>query len=290
MSRATDLFNLANTVNAALPEQRLSVLQAALAGIPDPEERELFETAFMLGLSAGQGAKPSDIVLLIHGIRTHATWQDRLAHQIAEESDLKVIPIGYGYLDVMRFICPFVTRQGPINRVLRELRTVRTLNPLAKISVVAHSFGTYIISEILAEETDVKIHRLQLCGSIIKTGYRWDKVISRVSGAVVNDSGTRDVWPVFANSVSWGYGPSGTFGFKTAVVTDRYYDCGHSDFFDNDHMREYWLPLLVDGRVVPSAWSNTRPAPSGFVTALNVLPIKCIIGLIAVIVAFLYFR
>jgi hypothetical protein len=161
---------------------------------------------------------------------------------------------------------------------LRELRTLRTKYPNADISIVAHSFGTYIVSQILSEETDIQIHRLQLCGSIISLKYRWDKVVSRITGKVVNDAGTSDYWPVMASLLSWGYGASGVFGFKTISVKDRYHDCGHSDFFSDEHMSKYWVPLLVDGQVVLSDWTSTRPSPGILINLLNWFPFKSAVG------------
>lgn len=266
-------------IDTAPTEQRLLIIQEYIRQIHDPEQRAVAESMFLLG-QAHQCAQPrQNIVVLIHGIMTHAVWQERLAEKLKEEVNIDAFPIGYDFFDVLKFWCPFFTRQGPINRVERELRVLHEQYPNADISVVAHSFGTYVIAQILSEKVDIKIHRLQLCGSIIPKKYRWDQVKERISGKVLNDAGTRDCWPVMASLLSWGYGASGTFGFKTVLVKDRFYDCGHSDFFGDEHMRKYWIPMLVDGQVVPSEWSKSRPSPGWIIVLLNWLPLKSLIGI-----------
>lgn len=260
-------------------ELHLTIIQNCIRQIVDPEQRKATELMLLLIDALPTTPPKKHIVVLIHGIRTHAVWQERLAQQLASEADIEAFPIGYGFFDIIKFWFPFWIRQSPINRVLRELRTLRTKYRDADISVVAHSFGSYIMANILSEETDIQLHRLQLCGSIISDSYRWDKVSSRISGNVINDAGTRDYWPVMASLTSWGYGASGTFGFKTINVKDRFHDCGHSDFLSDEHMRKYWVPLLIDGQVVTSDWTRSRPSPGIVISLLNWIPLKSIIGL-----------
>lgn len=270
---------------------RLTWLQERIEQIKNPEDRQFVQFMFINGFSQVHTNK-KNIIVLIHGINTHAVWQERLADTLNNEENIEVFPIGYGYFDVIKFLIPVVTRQSPINKVTRELRALKTKYPDAHFSIVAHSFGTYIMSKILAEETDIQIHRMQLCGSIIPEKYRWDKVTSRITGVIINDAGTKDLWPVLATLASWGYGPSGTFGFKTIDVRDRFHDCGHSDFFTEEHMEKYWIPLLTDGQVVKSTWTSARPSPSWFVILLNLLPFKTLIFSVALfyIIRFFYIQ
>jgi hypothetical protein len=63
--------------------------------------------------------------------------------------------------------------------------------------------------------------------------------------AIINECGIRDVWPVLAQSVTWGYGSTGTFGFGVQNVRDRFHPSGHSAFFDKNFVRDYWLPAAA---------------------------------------------
>lgn len=199
---------------------------------------------------------PTEVILLVHGIRTRAHWQDMVARVLGNPTR-KVWKLKYGFFDAVRFWCPW-TRKGVIEKVERDLREAHRRHPQARLSVVAHSYGTYAIGQILQDKTDINLHRLILCGSVIESNFRWDKVTPRVSTEVVNDCGDRDIWPVWAQSLSWGYGASGTYGFGTVGVHDRYHAFKHSDFFTEDFVRQFWLPWF-DGHLVPAG--DPRPTP-----------------------------
>ena len=128
------------------------------------------------------------VVLLIHGIRTHATWQEMVADNL-EEPDITVIPLRYGYLDVLRFWFPLFTRERAIRRVLRDIRYARDRYPDSYLSIIAHSFGTYAIGKILQDNPDIHIYRLILCGSILNADFRWDQLRNQIEGGVINECG-----------------------------------------------------------------------------------------------------
>jgi pimeloyl-ACP methyl ester carboxylesterase len=211
------------------------------------------------------------VVALIHGIRTTAGWQEKARQALAVDGKIVVAPIGYGYLDVIRFIGPW--RNGPITTVEHKLRDLQRLHSGCDLVVMAHSFGTYIVSEILRQSPDIRIKRLLLCGSIIPDAYRWDQLPHEFTNqSCVNEVGTRDFWPVFARVASFGYGVSGSFGFKTPRVSDRFFDYGHSDFFTDDHLKTFWKPFILTGQVVASPWDSKRPTPSWLLSVLGGVP------------------
>src|SRR5262249_30252264 len=125
------------------------------------------------------------------------------------------------------------------------------------ISILAHSFGTYIVAEILTSKPDIKVHRLVFCGSIVPFDHPFlHQIGHRITDCVVNDIGTRDVWPALANSITTGYGDAGTYGFRShPKVTDRWFKgFKHSDFFlDVDFCKENWIPFFKQGE----RWLNS---------------------------------
>ena len=159
-------------------------------------------------------AQVSHLVLLVHGIRTDATWQEKVATELNLLPGVEAQPIGYGVFDVFRFWCPFITRTLVLRKIADKIRhaTVMHRDNGAKISVIAHSFGTYSIFRLLNEFADFRFHRVILCGSIVSDNYPWPFVQTRVEGPIINDCGTRDIWPAAAKALSWGYGATGTFG------------------------------------------------------------------------------
>lgn len=200
------------------------------------------------------------MLMLVHGIQTDGAWQELVKAAFRDVTHVRVKGLGYHCVTALQLACPF--RSTPINKIVNDFRDARNLEPTARIMVIAHSFGTYIISRILSKYTDINIERIVLCGSIIKGNFAWDKHARHMAaGNILNDVGTRDFYPVLATFSTVGYGGSGRNGFKNTRVTDRYFDYGHSDFFvpDNDHIVKYWKPYIVDGTIVESDWDTQKP-------------------------------
>lgn len=216
-----------------------------------------------------------EVVLLLHGIRTFAQWQAQVQRILEEIPGTKVVPLKYGYFDALRFWFPFATRRAPIEFLRLQIQNARAEHPDARISVIAHSFGSYAISEILLNNPDYQLHRLVICGSIIPHGYRWDLVRSRLATGVINDYGTRDIWPVLAKCLSWGYGDSGRHGFgHGATVMDRGHNFAHSDFFKEQFIRGFWKPWFEKDDFVKTQWIEEAPPPSILLSLLAILPLK----------------
>jgi hypothetical protein len=257
----------------------------------DHELRDHIEARLLSGLLTPHAGEPAEIVVLLHGIRTFGGWQHKLVHEmelIAPE--VEVQPIRYKFVDIFTFLGPEKYRRSAIDRVIREIRDVSRRNPGVPISIVAHSFGTYVTSEVLSIAPDIHLHRVLLCGAIIPEDYRWADVRLRIAGSVVNDVGTRDIWPLLAKHVTVGYGPSGRFGFGSSAVRDRYFDLGHSDFFSDDHMKAYWIPFLALGQVIPSPWTYIRPSAGVAESLLAWVPVKkLVLGISIAAAACVYF-
>lgn len=257
---------------SSLPE-----FKAYLAALTDPRERAIAETAFLYGAQAKARQEPEHVVALVHGINTDAEWQEALAEQIRAECGLHTYVIGYGNYSPLHFLWPYWDlRRGPIQRVIEQLRVIRAEKPGARISVIAHSFGTYIMSRILMECADLSFHRIQLCGAVVDERFKWELVRTKFT-QLVNDVGTRDVWPVMAKQATWGYGDSGAFGFKNTSCRDRHFDYLHSDFMTPEHFTQFWKPLIVDGEVTSSPWTMKRKPASWKIKILRRLPAKYIL-------------
>lgn len=224
-------------------------------------------------------AKPFTTVVLIHGIRTQASWAEMVAAVMRDEGHVNVVPIRYGYFDVFKFISPFGTRGAATKKVLRELRSVLRREDPRRVLVIAHSFGSYLVTKILADEGDIEFGGLVLCGSVVDDKYRWDLVRSRVADRVVNECGDQDVWPVLASKISWGYGPSGTTGFGSSNVRDRFHDLAHSGFFSVDFVRTFWVPLVAGWEVVGTPFEMRRGIGPWWRGPLIAFPLKTIVGI-----------
>lgn len=132
------------------------------------------------------------IVVTLHGIRTDGAWQKAATPHLAHEG---LIPyhIHFGWFGVVRFLLPW-TRNGQIERVRNELRELLVTAGIRRLSVIAHSFGTYIALEALRRENgQLNFDRVVLTGCILPTDYPWQDMINakRVM-AVRNDRATQD--------------------------------------------------------------------------------------------------
>lgn len=243
-----------------------------LAALTDPREKAIAEAAFVFGVKVQR--EPEHVIALVHGINTDAEWQEALADQIRAECGLQAYSIGYGNYSPRHFLWPYWSmREAPINRVIDQLRAIRAEKPTARISVIAHSFGTYIMSMIFLRCADLTFHRILLCGAVIDTRFKWESVRTKFT-QLVNDVGTRDVWPVIAKQSTWGYGDSGAFGFKNTVCRDRHFDYEHSDFMTPEHFTQFWKPFLLDGEIITSSWTKERKAAGRKIAILRRIPFK----------------
>jgi pimeloyl-ACP methyl ester carboxylesterase len=286
IDQSTTFRALLETLDPSAP---ISVLKDTLNALEDPEKKKYFELGILIGSKLGvigpssalaPARRKTEVVVLLHGIRTHAPWQDVVAHELAQHPNFIVYPIGFEFLPLPVFWFPWYWRHEPEAHVLEQIRGVISLHKEADISVIAHSFGTYIISRLLEKHPDIVLYRLLLCGSIVKAKFKWHRIPNFPIKGVVNDVGTRDNLPVTAKMTSWGYGSSGTFGFKGFKVKDRFHDLDHSDFFTEEHIKKFWIPYFVDGITVPSEWSHKRPTPPWRVSLMNFLPFKSLILMI----------
>lgn len=197
----------------------------------------------------------STVVILVHGIRTQAWWQKSVAPMIEEATGATVIPIKYGYFDLVKFLCPFgICRNPPIEKLRKQIDGVRQQYKDSRLVVFAHSYGTYALARILLENPYFSFARIVLCGSIISEKFDWSRVEGQILSsnkrdAIINECGIKDVWPVIARSASWGYGATGTFGFGAFNVRDRFHPITHSGFFETDFVRKYWIPAISGERI-----------------------------------------
>lgn len=230
------------------------------------------------------------LVILVHGIRTQAEWQGPIRHLFESDGHTTVEPAGYEYFDVFRFLCPFWTRRRPVEVVLGKVREAIELhrNKYDELVIVAHSFGTYILGKILEDNPEIKPERVLLCGSILRASYRWRFLPNRPR-VILNEAGSRDIWPILAKSVTWGYGSTGTFGFKSPGIRDRFHDAAHSDYFKDGFAEKYWVKWIQDEQLELTQFDKSRRPPTPFYkNVLEVIPLKYLF-LIAACVALILF-
>lgn len=255
----TDVIKLVEKLwSTTAPSERRSVFSMIRQTIPD-HHLVLFDGLVDNKRNGIIDNPESKIVVLIHGIHTDGAWQKNVQKEFESVNGLHVHDLGYDVVTAAQLFGPF--RSTPVNRIAREIRRIKDEEPKARISVIAHSFGTYIVSKILENHPDIRFDKIIMCGAIVSRSYPWDRNARDLSKSrIINDVGTKDIWPVIATCTTGGYGSSGRRGFQSASVTDRYFDYKHSDFFEpkNSHIRNYWKPIIETGLIPASDWDTKK--------------------------------
>src|SRR5262249_26913534 len=170
-------------------------------------------------------------------------------------------PLNYGRFNLLKFLAPVpFFRRWAIREVWDDIRIIKNKYPDAKLSVIAHSFGTYIVSQLIKRNFDLKAHRIIFCGSVVSYRFWFGDFEARFADPtlkvdpILNDVGTRDIWPAIAESITWGYGSTGTYGFRRPVAKDRWHNgAGHGHFLTAEFCTKYWVPFLQSGETVEAA-------------------------------------
>jgi hypothetical protein len=196
------------------------------------------------------------LVLLVHGINTRALWMDKVL-PLLESAGFAVAPISFGEFGIVRFISfPFL-RKGALKRVTSGLDTAYHVyrnrtggSHPDRVSIISHSFGTWLILTVLSSNPHLKFSRLIVCGSVIREDYDLGPVLHQFEDPLLNEIGTEDYWPAMAESVGWGYGSIGATGMHHAAVRNRWHKgFKHSDFLTADFCEKFWVPFLQKGEI-----------------------------------------
>jgi hypothetical protein len=230
------------------------------------------------------------LVILVHGIRDLARWQDSLGDVFAAEA-LEVAHTSYGRFNLFKFLLPLdFYRKQAADELWTDIRSAK-LEMARKypgktidVSIIAHSFGTYIVTRLVEAEFDLFINRIILCGAVVNRRFPFQKIQHRLNPPVLNEVGTRDPWPATADFLTFGYGSAGTTGFNKPFVKDRYHNkAGHNYFLNATFARDYWVPFLRDGTVRPG--SENPENPPWWVVLLITFKIKYLLAAAVVLLA-----
>ena len=146
-------------------------------------------------------------------------------------------------------------------------------NPTARVSVIAHSFGTFIISQLLETEFDIRFHRVIFCGSVVSYNFPLENFRSKLALPLLNEVGTADIWPAIAESITFGYGSAGSYGFRRPYVRDRWHNgASHGFFLTPSFAKDFWVPFLESGIIIPG--SDPAEEPSRWVKLISIFKIK----------------
>jgi hypothetical protein len=203
------------------------------------------------------------------------------------------VPLDFGSFGARQLIWKPARKkklQWLLDEYTKECDRLRCQSP----SIVAHSFGCYLVAGLMRKYSQVRFDRIIFCGSIVHPDYPWATLAARGQvKSVLNQYGGEDFW---AWVVQWGVedaGPSGYAGFgkpPAMLHQQNHPEFAHSDYFFDLNYNQSWIPFLL-GKPVPSV---TAPA-GGWETPVNwrfrvVLAIALLLCLAALLSAGWYVR
>ncbi|MER9329498.1 hypothetical protein [Mesorhizobium sp. M0488] len=231
----------------------------------------------MLDVASAEGrANIKHVLIAVHGIRDFGTWRDALAQALAQHG-IQVAGVHYGFFDLFRFLFPLPWfRRAAIRKVERKVLGIVKDFPNAKFSYLAHSFGSYVVAHMLLNNPTFQAHRIILCGSVLRYNFPISQLRCNYEPPVINEVGTRDIWPMIASKATWGYGSAGTTGFGvTNEVVDRWHDKTHGEFLTSQFAEKYWVPFILEGVIAPGAAKKAKPMLAARILAE--IPVKLLV-------------
>jgi serine/threonine protein kinase len=232
------------------PDRLVRAIRTGLERSPKGRFNSVREMHDLLApLAPPRTTHPKPVVVALHGIRTHASWQ-RAFSEVGTRAGFEVHldRWNFGYFSIVRFLWP--TARLARVRWFRRTYEDEFRNPtgvIAPPSIVAHSFGTYILGNALLRYPYLRVEKVLLCGSILPTDFPWNELIERGQvQSVRNEFGTQDVWTRVVKYVVPRTGPSGLYGFREVGprMEQERFDFAHSEYFERGHMANSWLPFL----------------------------------------------
>jgi hypothetical protein len=196
------------------------------------------------------------ILVSIHGLSSKAEWNMNIA-PVASSQNWIFAP--YIYQKNSRKLLFSEKRRRAVVDDFREWIYDLQQKYNVGISVVAHSFGTYIVAAYLMgfdsdEKPPVKFNSIILTGSILHENFNWGQFSRRCLGNVYNMTSSNDRWVKMMPAEKWRkyfgmsdlFGRSGVNGFENEfIVTESRNEIfNHNNTIKTDIIETKWMPFL----------------------------------------------
>lgn len=244
-------------------------LRRLAAAMKDAESFQDGEQRFFMKAATAASSKQSEptkdgrpTIISLHGFNTRGDWQ-RDIQPVFNKSYVDHVPWTYGYVGVRKLLSGS-DRDAKIEWFLRRYEAFRAQRPAdAPLpSIIAHSYGSYIVAMAMMRYPQIRFNNIVLCGSIIPRDYDWDAAFKNGQFQhALNDYGKKDIWPRVAEWVMNDAGGSGYAGFESLAngrVSQRENQFwSHSSYFTLLNFEERWMPFVLTD-VVPAEVARFR--------------------------------
>lgn len=205
---------------------------------------------------SGKTDPVTHLVLVLHGILSISDKWLEFNKKFSgrfEDVEIHTKPISYQLIGPIKLM----TGQGRKERTkLVEHRIKKSLedNEYDLASIHCHSNGTKVFAH-LSSEVHTSFEWIFFAGSVCHPDD--DIKLSSCKENIVNDCGVKDIFPILAAAVRPKvFGHTGVVGFNNPPVTDRFFQCGHSQANGPDHFEKWIIPILLGGELSNSPLSK----------------------------------
>ena len=112
----------------------------------------------LLGFLSSRAQAASRHVFLLHGIKTRGKWQKDVTPLLSAQR-LIPIPLDFGYFLSLQLMCPSA-RKRKLHWLMKEYDEKCAFHNCKSPSIVAHSFGCYLVASLLKKYKDVRFDRI----------------------------------------------------------------------------------------------------------------------------------
>lgn len=202
--------------------------------------------------------KPKGVLVTIHGLLSTAEWNKEIAPLASSQ----------GWI-----FAPFIYNENTPDLLINKNKRDVIINEFREwifdlskrfeggISVIAHSFGTYLLASYLEgfEEPPVTFNTIILSGAILNSNFDWEKHKGVSVGKVLNEIAPNDQWVKFMPEkflkkllcIDPLMGKAGIDGFNQECnivkqTTNRIFT--HNNVIKRDVIQNKWIPFLDANR------------------------------------------
>jgi hypothetical protein len=216
--------------------------------MPDVQRTVEIKPSFPVDVTAVEDARLPHVLICVHGIRDNAAWCNEAATIKGKFADTRfeIVCVTYPRLSSVTFILGRrKIREKVESDVLDQIQYIRKKYPKNMISILCHSSGTKIISD-LKSKIKFKIEWIFLCGSVCRLSDV--KNLRTIKRKIINDAATEDWWPILAEALRPSlFQATGVYGFHRFPVVERMFKYRHGDGTHRSHIEQWVLTTIANG-------------------------------------------
>lgn len=227
--------------------------------LPDEDTYEVIKRAYfnreLVDLNESAG-----VLVTVHGLLSDASWNSHIV-PIASSQGWTVAPYYYGY-QTPDILFSENKRKSAVDAFRDWIFEInQTFGRNTNISIIAHSFGTYLVGKYLDGFKDmppVTFNSIILTGSILNESFDWTACAGKKVARVRNEIAPNDQWVKWMPEKKWLgldplFGQAGIQGFKdkSQILTQHENSIfDHNNVIKRDVITSHWLPYLNSNRNV----------------------------------------